>query len=124
MDKLKFINEQMESIGIPYEFGLWTSPVPGRYWVGECTEEPNSTEDGLEQSTIILTGFSRGELIDLEKDKAKIKSLFSPVYGLRGETDSGTIAVFYDGAFSIPSGEADLWKMQINLKIQEWKGAI
>lgn len=124
MDKLKFINEQMETIGIPYEFGQWSSAITYPYYVGEVTEEPTTTEDGLEESTVILTGFHRGKMIDLEKDKAKIKSHFSPTYGLRGDTDSGSIAVFFDGSFYIPTGEADLKKIQINLKIKEWKGAV
>lgn len=124
MDKLKFINEQMEAIGIPYEFGQWSSDIVYPYYVGEITEEPTTTEDGFEESTMILTGFHRGSLLDLEKDKAKIKAHFSTIHGLRRQTDSGTIAVFFDGSFYIPSGEAGLNKIQINLKIKEWKGAV
>jgi len=90
---------------------------------GEITEDPITTEDGLEESTMIVTGFHRGKRIDLEKDKEKIKEHFDPIYGLRGETEKGAIIVFYDGAFYIPSGEASLLKIQINLKIKEWKGA-
>ena len=124
MDKLKFINEQMGVIGVPYEFGHWSSTVKYPYFVGEITEEPITTEDGYEASTMLLTGFHRGSLIDLETIKNKIKSHFSPVYGLRIGIDSGAIAVYYDGAFYIPTGEAELNKIQINLKISEWKGAI
>lgn len=124
MDKLKFINEQMDMIGVPYEFTEWTSDVVYPYFVGEITEEPIETEDGHEQSTMLLMGFHRGKMIDLLTVKEKIKSHFPPVYGLRGQTDSGAIAVFFDGFFAVPSGEAELKKIQINLKIQEWKGDI
>ena len=124
MDKLKFINEQMEAIGVPYEFGQWSSDVKYPYFVGEDSEEPPLTEDGLEESTIILTGFNRGNMIDLTKIKDRIKHHFPSSYGLRGQTDSGAIAVFFDGSFPVPTGEADLKKIQINLKIKEWKGAI
>ena len=55
-------------------------------------------------------------------DKAKIKKHFHPVSGLRGDTGSGSIAVFFDSAFPVPSGESELKKIQINLKIKEWKG--
>lgn len=123
MEKLKFINEQMAKIGIPYEFGEWSSDIKYPYYVGEITEDPITTEDGLEESTMLVTAFHRGKRIDLEKDKKKIKEHFDPIYGLRGETEKGAIIVFYDGAFYIPSGEASLLKMQINLKIKEWKGA-
>ena len=124
MDKLKFINEQMDMISVPYEFDEWTSPVSYPYGVGEITEDPITTEDGAEQSTLLLTFFNRGKMIDLLAIKEKIKKHFDPIYGLRGETEGGAIAVFYDGFFPIPSGEADLKKIQINLKINEWKGAV
>ena len=125
MEKLKFINEQMGQIDVPYEFGQWTSDIVYPYFVGEITEEPTITEDGLEQSTMLLTGFSRENYLDMETINERIKSHFSPVHGLRGQTDSGhAVVVYYDGSFYVPTGEADLKKIQINLKIYEWKGAI
>ena len=123
MDKLKFINEQLTAIDVPYEFGEWSSAVKYPYFTGEITEEPISTEDGLEQSTLLLNGFHRGKYVDLEEIKAKIKKRFHPIHGLRGQTDSGSIAVFYGGAFFVPTNEADLKRIQINLIIKEWKGA-
>lgn len=122
MEKLKFIDEQLEAIAVPYEFGEWNKAVKYPYFVGEITEEPPVTEDGAEESTMLLTGFCRGKYLELERVKSKIKKHFDPIYGLRADTDSGAIAVFYDGAFYIPTGEEDLKKIQINLKIKEWKG--
>ena len=124
MDKLKFINEQMDMIAVPYEFGQWSSEIKYPYFVGEVTEEPTSTEDGLEQSTMLLTGFTRGNYSDLETVKKKIKRHFPAFYGLRSKTDSGSIAVFFEGSFYLPTGEADLKKIQINLSIKEWKGSV
>ena len=124
VDKLKFINEQMGLIAVPYEFGEWTSEVRYPYFVGEIREEPITTEDGFEQSTMILAGFSRGKYIDLELEKAKIKKHFNPIHGLRGNTDSGSIAVFFDHAFPVPTNEAELKRIEIYLKIKEWKGVI
>ena len=121
MDKLKFINEQLEAIGIPYEFGQWSSEITYPYWVGEITEEPITTEDGHEMSTLLLTGFTRGNFLDLETAKETIKKHFHPIHGLQGWTDSGAIVVIYDGSFFVPTGEADLKRIQINLKIKEWK---
>lgn len=121
MEKLKFINEQLEAIGVPYEFGEWSSAVVYPYFVGEITEEPATTEDGLEPSTMLLTGFTRGSYLDLETIKEKIKTHFHPIHGLRGWTEKGAIVVFYEGSFYIPTDEADLKKIQINLQIKEWK---
>lgn len=123
MDKFKFISEQMDRIGVPYEFGMWSSAVQYPYFVGEQpSPETYPAEDGSEESVILLTGFHRGALADLMQFKEKIKKHFSPIHGLRSATDSGSIAVFFDGFFPIPTGEADLKKIQINLTIKEWKG--
>ena len=119
---LKFISDQMDILAVPYEFGEWTSDVTYPYFVGEITEDEAMTEDGAETYSVTLTGFHRGKLIDLEEIKEKIKKHFHPIHGLRAKTDSGTIAVFFVGAFFIPSGEAELKKIQINLKIKSWKG--
>ena len=124
MEKLTFISDQLAALGIPYEFGEWTSKIQYPYVVGEVTEEPTETEDGMEESTMILNGFNRGKYIALETVKDKIKKHFHPIHGLRASTDSGSIAVFFDGAFYVPTGEADLKRIQINLKIKQWKGDI
>jgi hypothetical protein len=127
MDKLQFINEQMDILAVPYEFDEWTSGVQYPYGVGEITEEPTMTEDGLEQSTLLLTFFNRGSegvLLGLEEIKEKIKKHFHSIYGLRAATDSGSITVYYGGAFYVPTNEAELKRLQINLIIKEWKGEI
>jgi len=125
MEALKFINEQMEALGIQYEFGEWTSDVKYPYFVGEITEDEPTTEDGKEESTLILTGWNRATgRLPLEEVKNKIKKHFHSVFGLRAQTDSGAIAVFYGGAFYIPTNEADLEKIQINLKLKQWKGVL
>ena len=122
MDTLKFINKEMDALAVPYQYGEWQGRETYPYGVGEISAFTPLNEDGAEESTLLLTFWHRGALIELEKIVNKLKKHFHPIYGLRGDTDSGTIAVFYDSAFSVPSGEADLKKMQINLKIKEWKG--
>ena len=126
MAALQFINEQMTAIEIPYEFNEWTSEtIPNLYFVGEeYREDEIETEDGASTASMILTGFHRGKYIALEEAKEKIKQHFHPVLGLQSPTDTGVIAVFFADAFSIPSGEANLTKIQITLKIKEWKGVL
>ena len=121
MDKLAFINEQLDILSVRYELGGWNPPVTYPYFTGEFTELPADTEDGYEESEMILTGFHRGSYLVLEEIKEKIKKHFDPDYGLRATTDSGTIVVFFNGSFYVPTGEAELKRMQINLLIKEWK---
>ena len=123
MDKLNFIKQQMSILNIPYEFMEWTGNIiPDSYWVGEYAETPPSTEDGCKESTMLLTGFTRGKWIDLLREKEKIENHFDPVNGLRGTTESGTIVVFFADSTPVPTGEADLKRLQITLTIKEWKG--
>ena len=123
MDKLKFIKNQMNILAIRYEFMRYTKTIQCPYYTGEITSpELFIAEDGSEETTLILTGFHTGDYIDLERDKETIKKHFDPVFGLRAKTDSGSIAVFYEGAFYVPTGETNLKRIQITLKIKEWKG--
>lgn len=122
---LQFMNMQMDSLAIPYEFGERTSAVSYPYSVGECTEVPVMVEDGSEEYSFILTIFHRGQngvYMALEEIKEKLKKHFHPVHGLRAAFEGCTIAAFYGGAFYIPTGEADLKKLQVNLTIKIWKG--
>lgn len=124
MNKYGFIYEQLNNVlKIPYEYWEWTSSeIPGRYWVGECTEIPTNQEDGYRESTMLLTGTVRGKAIVLETDKEAIEAHFPVEGGLCASLDGGAIAVFFAGATPIPTGEADLKRLQINLDIKEWKG--
>ena len=122
MDELSYINEQMNMLSVPYEFGQWSSEVTYPYFVGETSEEPPTNEDGSEQKTLIVTGFHRGTRAELIEVKDKIKNHFDPIFGLRASVNGSAIAVFYDGSFFVPTGEATLKKIQINLKIKMWKG--
>lgn len=121
---LKFINEQLTAIGVPYEFGEWASDIEYPYFVGEMpSPEEIEAEDGKEEAVLFLNGFNRGNLLELEYIKENIKKHFDPIHGLRANIEGGTIAVFYEGAFYPQTDEADLKRIQINLKIKKWKGA-
>lgn len=119
---LKFITEQMASLQLPYEFMEWTQAVKYPYIVGEYSDVPTYNEDGSEESSFILTVTTRGKWFELEQIKETIKKHFPSVFGLRGNTDSGSIAVYFSDAFPVPTGEADLKRLQINLTIKQWKG--
>lgn len=123
---LNIIDNAMKSLGLEYGFGEYAGNSNGEiiypYWVGEYTETEPYTEDGLQEMTFMLTGFSRGSWLDLENDKEKIESYFNRVSGRVGITGSGSaVAVFYAGALSIPTGDAEFKSEQINLSIKEWK---
>lgn len=120
---LKVVSDGMAEMGLEYEFGEYTKKrIVYPYFVGEYTETEPTTEDGLQETTFMLTGFSRDTWLTLENAKDKIESYFNKVYGKTVMVDDGSaVAVFYGNALVVPTGDAELKKIQINLTIKEWK---
>ena len=119
---LKIISDAMTELGLNYEFMEWTSEPVYPYFVGEYQETEPLNEDGMQESTFLLTGFTRESWIALEDAKELIAAYFNKVSGKTAIADDGTaVAVFYSFSLNIPTGDAELKKMQINLSIKEWK---
>jgi hypothetical protein len=120
---LKVVSDGMTELGLEYEFGEYTKePIVYPYFVGEYTETEPMTEDGLQETSVLLTGFSRGKWLTLENAKAKIENYFNKVYGKTVMVDDGSaVAVFYGNSLIVPTGDEELKKIQINLQCKEWK---
>lgn len=121
---LAFMNTELEKAGVPYEFLEWTQPVTYPYFVGEYNEFEPTVESGEQEKTFILTGFCRGKdaRLKLEGMREKIETAFPALDGNMATLDSGSVvAIFYGNSFYVPTGEAELYKIQINLSIKLWK---
>ena len=119
IEALKFINNKLVENGINYEFMQWTNDVVYPYFVGEYQEAESLNEDGLQETTFILNGFSKGSWFDLEQAKETIEKTFSNATAIL--PNGNGIAVFYSNSLVIPTGDAELKRIQINLAINEWK---
>lgn len=119
---LGIISKELQSIGVPYEFMRWTSDVQYPYFIGEYSEIVTDTEDGYNEYTLMLTGTTKNSWLELEEYRAKIKDHFTQMGGLRIAAEEGAVVIFYDNSFPVPTGEADLKRIQINLHIKSWKG--
>jgi hypothetical protein len=121
---LKIISDAMNALGLNYGFGEYRiegEEVPEIYFVGEYQEAPVINEDGMQESTFLLTGFSRGSWFALEIAKETIKNYFNKVGGHTVIAEDGTaVAIFYSSGFVVPTGDAELRKIQINLDVKEW----
>lgn len=120
---LKIISDAMDALGIEYGFGVYnTKPIKYPFFIGEYQEAAPMNEDGLQESTFILTGYSRGSWLQLENAREKIENHFNRV---SGETviaeDGSAVAVFYSGSVIAPTVDAELRRIQINLETKEWK---
>ena len=122
---LKIISDAMESLGLEYDFSTYSGNAAGKaiypYFVGEYQEIEPSTEDGMMDSTFILTGFHRGTWLALEDAKERIKKHFNKVSGkIVMAHDGSAVAIFYANSFPIRTGDAELKRIQINLHVKEW----
>lgn len=121
VEALQYINDCMESLSIPYEFMQWTKDLSFPYFIGEYTEVESLDESGKEQGTLILTGTTNKSYLTLESIKEQLKQYF-PYDGRTAILDNGSgIAVSFSTAFPVPTGEQGLFRIQINLNIQEWR---
>ena len=120
---LGILTDELKIINIPYAFMRWTSnTVPNRYWIGEYMETTTDTEDGYEEGTLILTGTTKELWGVLMEDRVKIKDHFPSIGGLRMSTGGGTVVIFYENSTPVPTEDANLKRIQVNLKIKAWKG--
>lgn len=122
---LKLINRAMQAMGLKYGFMEYTvgagDPLPETYFTGEYQELEGDNEAGEEESIFLLTGFSREGWGVLEQAKERIRKCFPAGIGRLEDTDSGSAAVFYESSFPIPVEDEELKKIQINLKVKEWR---
>lgn len=119
---LGIANNELRKIDIPYEFMRWTSTNTDIYWVGEYSEISTNAEDGYEEGTLILTGTTKNLWSVLMQHRAIIKDHFPNIGGLRKATDVGTVVIFYDNSIPVPTEDANLKRIQVNLHIKMWKG--
>ena len=117
---LKFISEKLERLKIPYAFEEWTAnEVPDPYFVGEYNEVESTEreENGYQETTFILTGTGR-KWLGLGQAKEIIENNITETAIL---PNGNGIAVFYSNSFPVPTGDAELKRIQINLTIKEWR---
>lgn len=119
---LKVVSDAMTALNLEYGFGVYSGdPVVYPYFVGEYTEDEPMNEDGLQESTFLLNGFSRDSWLTLENAKERIENYFHKVSGKTVMADNGSaVAVFYANALIVPTGDAELKRIQINLHCKEW----
>ena len=120
-EPLKLISDGMAALGLNYAFERWKDKPKYPYFTGEYLEEESTSEDGMQQCDFILTGITRGSWLDLETAKEKIENYFYRDGRTAIASNGNAVVVFYSRSDVIPSGDAELKKIEIRLKAKEWK---
>lgn len=114
---LKVINDELASLGINYEYGVYTGELTYPYAVGEYNEKDYQYENNVTNGEIILVVFHKGNELDLINIKEQVKDKFADY---RTVVNGGTVNVSYRNKLFIR--EADLKKMEIYLDTKTMKG--
>ena len=119
IEALGFIKDLLINNGITYEFMQVNGEVVHPYFVGEFIENESFQENGKQESLFILNGFNRGTMLELLQAKEIIEKLDNT----RSILSNGNVVVVnYANSQLIQTGVEELKRIQINLKINEWKG--
>lgn len=114
----EIINEQMESLCIPYWFGEYgEDPPPKCYFVGEDLESPNMQEDGRTSGLFILSGWSYQGTPILSDYQRILKRRFNE---LRVSSDEGAVVINYSHAVFTPGDVEGVCRIEVNLNYYEW----
>ncbi|MCI8285372.1 MAG: hypothetical protein HFE90_08950 [Firmicutes bacterium] len=122
MTALEIIDRALTyELKLNYAFGTYNDVPEYPYFVGEYIESTPITEDRLMETAFILTGFTRGSWLELEEVKEKLRKYFDPVTGKMVAADGFAVIIFYENSTVVPTGEAELKRIEINLRIKEWR---
>ena len=116
---LTFIADKMAAAAIPYEFGEWTGTVSYPYCVGTLRTDEHRYEDGCTAGTLTVDVWSRGSKLDAVQTADKIAELFENMQEVR---DDLLFFVRFAGADTIPTGEMDLFRIEVRLSVSMGKG--
>lgn len=119
---LNIIGQAMASLGLEYGFIRYNkNPLVYPFWVGSYQENPIVSESGHSTTAFSLMGNHRGSWDDLETQKERIENYFNKVSGKTVMAEDGSaVAIFYANTLIVPSVDAELKRIQINLDIHEW----
>ncbi len=121
IEALGIINNLLDNL-IPYEFRQWTGTLSFPYWIGEYSEVAPMSEDGEEETTFIITGTTTGNFIELENGKQIIAEEFPKISGKTVKlSDSSIMKIWYETAYPVPTDDNNIKRLQVNLRIKEWK---
>ena len=117
---LEVVASGMSEIGLNYAFMEWKDTPKYPYFTGEYQEIEPYSEDGMQECDFILTGWHRGRFDELEAAKEKIENYFYRDGRTTIADNGNAVVVLYSNSFVVPSGDAELKKIEIHLKVKEW----
>lgn len=119
---LKTVKTAMKEMGLEYAFRRFRKKTAYPYFVGDYLETDPLYEDGLQECTFTMTGVARGAGSEdaLETAKDAIRNYFTQEGRAFPLADGSVVVIAYGNALPIPTEDAELDRIQINLTVKEW----
>jgi len=117
IETLNFLNKQLSEL-VNYEFEEWKSDIVYPYFVGNFSEIPGDGD--MQETSFILEGFTRNTKLELLEAKEKIEKKYKNELKTILPSGAGVVFLYENALCDIPTGDAELKKIQINLTIKEW----
>ena len=118
MKCLGILGNELRKMGLNAEFENWTGKIPDYYWVYTYLETENNHESNCKSGLIILDGFTRKDISQLEAEKEKIIEKF---IDFRKIVDNRAIYLGSADGQLIDTQHPELKKIQINIDFKEWR---
>lgn len=119
-ESLAFIASALSKAGVRYAYQRWNGSDGDLYWIGSYSEQQYLPEDQSQTTLFLLDGFSTsGSWSRLEAEKEAIKASFADVRELL--TSESGISVRVESVQTIPTGTADVKRIEIQLLVKEWR---
>lgn len=119
MKCLGILGNELRNLGINAEYREWKGKIPDRYWVYTYIESDNDFETNQKSGALILDGFTRKNISDLEDEKELIIEKFQD---FRKTVENITVSLSSAYGQNIDNQDNELKRIQINIDFSEWKG--
>lgn len=118
MKCLEILGNELRNLGLNAEFEKWTGKIPSYYWIYTYIESENNHETNCKSGIIILDGFTRKNISQLEAEKEKIIEKFMDF-----RKTANNVAVYLGSADGqlIDTQNPELKRIQINIDFKEWR---
>lgn len=117
----KIINTAMDILHIAYAKGR-KNKIEYPYFVGEIYDLGSVDESGRKQWEILLDGFSRTGLEELETCVDRIEEYFQEEMGRCFRADGELAVIYFATSTPVPTNAEGLYRMEIKLTAKTWKG--
>lgn len=118
MKCLGIVGNELRGMSINAEYDEWTGKIVDYYWTYTYIESENSFETGCKSGIIIIDGFTKKNISELERQKELIINKFQDY---RTTVNDTVVYLGSANAEPVNTYDKELKRIQINIDFKEWR---